>query len=130
MRREARELAMQVLFHNEFEKDFRIGAFLELYEKKFTGDTLTYAQNLADGTQLQLNKIDEMINAVSNQWKVQRMSSVDRNIIRIAVFEMKFSTDPIQPQVAINEALEIAKKYSANESTSFINGILDQVAKK
>lgn len=130
MRRDARELAMQVLFHHEFEADFKIESFLSLYEQKFDTETLNYAQLLADGAKENLEKIDQLINSISNQWKVQRMSSVDRNVIRVSVFEMKFSAETIQPQVAINEALEIAKKYSAAESIPFINGILDQVNRR
>lgn len=130
MRRDSRELAMHVLFHEEFEKDFSITSFLSLYDKTFNSDTLSYAQMIADGTRTHLDQVDQMINSASNQWKVQRMSSVDRNILRLAVFEMKFSSEAIQTQVAINEALEIAKKYSTAESVAFINGILDQVSKR
>lgn len=130
MRRESREIAMHVLFHKEFEKDFRIGEFLRLYDKQFNDETLNYAQALVDGCKDHAEEIDKLINASSNQWKVERMSSVDRNVLRLAVFEMKFAVQIIPPHVAINEALEIAKKYSAAESISFINGVLDQVAKR
>ena len=130
MRRESREIAMHVLFHKEFEKDFQIRNFLSLYDKQFNKETLDYAQTLTNGCNEHAEKIDQLINSSSNQWRIERMSSVDRNILRLAVFEMKFSSSIIPPHVAINEALEIAKKYSAAESISFINGVLDQVAKR
>jgi transcription antitermination protein NusB len=130
MRRESREIAMHVLFHKEFEKEFQIREFLSLYDRQFNEETLSYAQILVDGCKEHSEKIDQLINSASNQWKIERMSSVDRNILRLSVFEMKFSSQIIPPHVAINEALEIAKKYSAAESISFINGVLDQVAKR
>jgi N utilization substance protein B len=70
--------------------------------------------------------IDELIAKHSHNWRVERMSVVDRNILRIAVYEMEYGRD-VPNQVAINEALEIAKRYSVKESIAFINGILDSV---
>ena len=135
MRRESRELAMQILFHHEFENDpsstqFAVDHFLALYEKKFNTETLNYAQNIFEGIQKNRAQVDDLIHSCSAHWKMNRMSSVDRNILRVATFELKFSTGEVQPQVAINEAIEIAKKYSTAESSAFINGVLDQVAKK
>lgn len=135
MRRDSRELAMQILFHHEFETDqtasqFSVDHFLALFEKKFNAETLNYAQTIFEGIQKYRSQVDDVIHACSAHWKMNRMSSVDRNILRVATFELKFSTGEVQPQVAINEAIEIAKKYSTAESSAFINGVLDQVAKK
>ncbi len=135
MRRDSRELAMQILFHHEFEANpaslqFSVDHFLALFEKKFNAETLNYAQVIFEGIQKNRPQIDDLIHACSAHWKMNRMSSVDRNILRVATFELQFSTGEVQPQVAINEAIEIAKKYSAAESPAFINGVLDQVAKK
>lgn len=135
MRRESRELAMQLLFHHEFEVDpkstrFSVEDFLALFEKKFNAETLNYAQDIFEGIQARRSQVDDLIHACSAHWKMNRMSSVDRNILRVATYELKFSTGDVQPQVAINEAIEIAKKYSTAESSSFINGVLDQVAKR
>ncbi|MFN7905567.1 MAG: transcription antitermination factor NusB [Pseudobdellovibrionaceae bacterium] len=135
MRRESRELAMQILFHHEFETNqastlFSVEHFLALFEKKFNAETLTYAQLLFEGIQKNRNAVDDLIHTCSAHWKMNRMSSVDRNILRVATFELKFSTGEVQPQVAMNEAIEIAKKYSTAESSAFINGVLDQVSKR
>jgi N utilization substance protein B len=135
MRRESRELAMQLLFHHDFEANpqsiqFSVQDFLSLFEKKFNAETLNYAQAIFEGIQSRRAQVDDLIHACSAHWKMNRMSSVDRNILRVAAFEIKFSTGDVQPQVAINEAIEIAKKYSTAESSSFINGVLDQVAKR
>ena len=79
-----------------------------------------------DGIAEHLAEIDGLLAEHSHNWRVERMSSVDRNILRIAVYEMLHGTDtPVQ--VAINEALEVAKRYSIDESVPFINGILDAV---
>ncbi len=134
MRRESRELAMQILFHHEFEEShtaiFAVKDFLAMYEKKFNSETLNYAQQIFEGVRKSQSQIDDLINACSAHWKVNRMSSVDRNILRVSTYEMKFSNGEVKPQVAIDEAIEIAKKYSTAESSSFINGVLDQVAKR
>ncbi|MFN7728983.1 MAG: transcription antitermination protein NusB, partial [Bdellovibrio sp.] len=62
--------------------------------------------------------------------KVERMSMVDRNVLRVAVFEMKFLVDPLKPSIAINEAVDIAKRFGTTESGSFVNGLLDQVRRQ
>lgn len=133
MRRESRELAMQILFHHEFDTSgtpFAVEEFLALFEKSFNAETLNYAQTIFEGIQKNRAQVDDTIHACSAHWKMNRMSSVDRNILRVATFELKFSNGEVQPQVAINEAIEIAKKYSTADSSAFINGVLDQVAKR
>jgi N utilization substance protein B len=89
----------------------------------------TFASEIIKGTLENLNKIDSIIKKYANKWDVERMINIDRNIIRFAVYEILFRPD-IPFQVTINEALEIAKKYSTKESASFINGILDKIAKE
>ena len=87
---------------------------------------LPYAVHLVQGIFSQLTEIDTLLAEHSHNWRVVRMSSVDRNILRIAVFEMQSGKDA-PAQVVINEALEIAKRYSVQDSVPFINGILDAV---
>lgn len=88
-----------------------------------------YADLLIAGVNKNEAAIDGKIQASSAHWKVERMATIDRNILRIAVFEMKFANELIKENIAINEAVEIAKKYGTTESASFVNGILDQVGK-
>ena len=72
-------------------------------------------------------EIDQKIEAASRRWKVSRMPRVDRNILRVAAFEMLFSQGRVPPKVAINEAVELAKRYGGEESPGFINGVLDSL---
>ena len=85
---------------------------------------LTFAKSLFDGIVSQQEHIDRLIEGSSHHWKLERMSSVDRNILRLAIYEILFMLEtPIN--VIINEALEIAKNYSTDDSSKFVNGILD-----
>jgi len=129
MRREARELALQILFQTEFNSPVSTTDILGLFEEHVSKDIVSYAETLINGIQKNKEKLDGIIQSVSQHWKVSRMSLVDRNILRIAVFEMKFSSDVIKPNIAINEAVDIAKKYGSTESGSFVNGVLDQVSR-
>lgn len=128
-RRQARELALQILFQTEFAPQISIHTFLELYEQSMEPDVRDYADGLIRGVQAHLPAIDSKIQASSAHWKVERMATIDRNILRMAVYEIAFAKDPVQPGIVINEAVEIAKRYGTTESASFVNGLLDQVAK-
>jgi N utilization substance protein B len=81
------------------------------------------------GTKGNQAKIDALIAQVTEHWDLERMAVVDRNILRLAVYELLWSTE-VPPKVAINEAIEIAKKFGTQESSRFINGILDRVHKE
>ncbi|HER62950.1 MAG TPA: transcription antitermination factor NusB, partial [Desulfobacteraceae bacterium] len=92
-----------------------------------TGEkTLPYARQLITGICAEIDEIDQLVKTHSHNWRLERMSLVDRNILRIAIYEMKYG-DEVPAKVAINEALEIAKHYSMPDSVAFINGILDSV---
>lgn len=129
LRRQSRELALQVLFQTEFAPQISYGAFLEVFEEQVDPQVISYADELVVGVQNHRKEIDAKIQASSSHWKLDRMATIDRNILRIAVFEMKFMKDPLKENIAINEAVEIAKKYGTTESASFVNGLLDQVSK-
>ena len=90
---------------------------------------ISYADLLVNGVQAHKSEIDSKIQSSSAHWKLDRMATIDRNILRIAVYEMKFAKDLIKENIAINEAVEIAKKYGTTDSSSFVNGLLDQVSK-
>jgi N utilization substance protein B len=128
-RRQARELALQILFQTEFAPQISPKTLLDVFEQSVEDETISYADVLVKGVQAKKSDIDSKIQASSAHWKVERMATIDRNILRIAVYEMKFASEPIKENIAINEAVEIAKKYGTTESASFVNGLLDQVSK-
>lgn len=131
MRRKSRELALQLLFQSEFSEPIRLDELIRSQEhpEQYSADIQLYAKELVRGVQSNKNEIDSAIQAQSAHWKIDRMATIDRNLLRLAIYEMKFSPAPLNPAIAINEALEIAKVYSGTESTGFINGLLDQIAK-
>lgn len=129
MRRQARELALQVLFQTEFAPQIEFKTFLDIFEPSVSADMIAYAKNIIQGVNAHKKEMDILIQSYSSHWKLDRMSTVDRNILRIATFEMKWSTEPLKENIAINEAVEIAKKYGTNDSGSFVNGILDQIGR-
>lgn len=130
-RRHSRELALQVLFQQEFapQLDFREG--LETFRGNFEAskEVWEYADLLLDGITSNKDAIDEVLQENTAHWSVARMALVDRNLMRIAIYELLFSNQDIPPKVAINEAIEISKKYGSTDSASFINGVLDQIVK-
>ena len=83
-----------------------------------------YVSTLVRGTRENLAAIDSLIAASSKDWKVERMAAVDRNITRLAAYEIGFSEEKITPNIAINEAVELAKKYGTDNSSRYVNGIL------
>ena len=87
----------------------------------------TFAEELVQGVLSNEAAIDECIRSVSTNWKLERMALVDRNILRIAAYELMFRAE-IPRKVSLNEAIEIAKRYGTEDSSSFINGILDKIA--
>jgi N utilization substance protein B len=130
-RRQSRELALQLLFQSEFDKDFDKSKTFRRFVENFgiTEEVQKYGQPLLEGIWEHLSEIDSVIQAASPKWKVYRMGAVDRNILRIAAFELLFSAGDIPPRVAINEAIEMGKVFGNTDSGAFINGILDQVAR-
>lgn len=128
-RRQSRELALQILFQTEFAPQISTRAFMDVFEESFDSEVTSYAETLISGVQANKAAIDSKIQSSSAHWKVERMATIDRNLLRIAVYEMKFAADPIKENIIINEAIEIAKKYGTSDSASFVNGILDQVSK-
>lgn len=131
-RRQSRELALQVLFQMEFAPNLNFHDGLETFRKNFEAEVEVwqYAELLLSGIQENLAKIDGMIQKSSAHWSLKRMALVDLNIMRVACFEMKFSGEAIPPAVAIDEAIEISRKYGTSDSASFVNGVLDQLAKE
>lgn len=127
-RRQSRELALKVLYQMEHGQS-DVAAALKLFMDNFKAPErlLAYAEHLVKGIDQHRQEIDSLIEAASRRWKVSRMPRVDRNILRVAAFEMIFSQGQVPPKVAINEAVELAKRYGGEESPSFINGVLDSL---
>jgi len=127
-RRKAREFSLQMLYMLDIVKEDDFRSCLETYWDRFgqSKDNRTFANQLTMGVVKHLKEIDQVIGSCSHNWKLSRMSYVDRNILRLAVFELLYCPD-IPPKVSINEAIEISKRYGDKDSGAFINGILDQV---
>ncbi len=132
-RRQAREMALQTLFQLDYNEDITPEPALEMvfseYEKVAEKDK-DYTRLLITGTKERLAEIDALISESAYEWKVDRMPGVDRNIVRLAIFELKYHNKPIPPGVVINEAVEMAKEYGTEDSARFVNGVLGALVKK
>jgi len=130
-RRKAREYALQILFQVDFTKKRIDSKDLEDFwsGKKESRSVQEFTEDLVRGTLNSIDEIDAMIEKVTENWLLKRMAAVDRNILRFAAYEILYRKD-IPSAVTINEAIEIAKKFSSAESAPFINGILDRLAKE
>ncbi len=128
-RRKAREYALQLLYQWEGEpKD--TAALLPAFWRGVKADAAVrqYAEALFRGTVAALAEIDPLIEAHAHHWRLDRMAAIDRNLLRLALYELK--THPETPAaVVIDEAIEIAKRFSGSESAEFINGVLDAARK-
>ncbi len=125
-RRESRETALQILFQLEF-NDTPEDVALSHFQGRNKGGA-EYSQRLTKGVVSHREKIDSLIQSYSENWRVSRMLYIDRNILRLAVYELLFEKE-IAAAVVINEAVELAKKFGSNESAKFVNGILDALSK-
>ena len=129
-RRKARELALQMLFQHDLSgnaPDTILSTFEDLQKSK--PNTREFATKIFRGTVDNLTKIDDMIQAQADNWRLSRMAVVDRNIIRMSVYEFLHETDTPK-LVIIDEAIEIAKKFGTQKSSQFINGILVGILKR
>jgi N utilization substance protein B len=128
-RRKARECALQMLFAADVAKTsgdvLTRNYWAELGEPNLDEETREFADKLSAGTLRKVEAIDAKIRTRAEHWRIERMAIVDRNVLRMAVYEFLFSDTP--HTVVINEALEIARRFSTFEATQFINGILDAI---
>ena len=128
-RRRSREYALQLLFQIEMSGS---GFSDEVIDEFWEGnnedpDVKSFTHDLVMKTMSNIGEIDETIRKAAEHWSVKRMAAIDRNLIRAATCELLYRKD-IPPSVVMNEAIEIAKKYSTEDSAPFINGILDKIA--
>jgi transcription antitermination protein NusB len=128
-KRQSRELALQVLFQKEFLKTTSLDDLFDLYQKYLSIDNqdVVHSKDLIITVATNLSVIDALIEKYANNWSVSRLSLVDLNILRMGIAEMMYLKIPTPPKVAIDESIELAKKYSSLDSPGFINGILDKI---
>ena len=124
-RRKSREAALQALYYMDIRNEFSLEA-LALFQRCFpqSEQVLPFFETLIKGVMRNRSQIDRLIERFSSNWKIGRMACVDRNVMRIALYEILYLED-IPEKVSINEAIDIGKKFGTDESGAFINGILD-----
>jgi len=137
-RKLAREAAFKALFQLDFNfeedrreycEDLAIDTMFN-DNPKLTKKDLAYIESSVKGTRARLEQIDEILTQnLKEGWHLPRIMAVDRNILRLAVYEMKFVEPIIPKNIAINEAVELAKKYGTDDSSRFVNGILETISK-
>jgi N utilization substance protein B len=129
-RRQGRELALQVLYQLDFQPDLgaqnALGRFFLCFAPEEDPEARAFTERLVRGVITEQVMIDQRIGQASRNWRLERMARVDRNVLRLAVFELYFGED-VPPKVAINEAIEIAKRFGTQETPAFVNGVLDRV---
>jgi len=129
-RRKARELAVQILYQIEMKRSEPKEVFNLFWKNEEVSDDIRqFTSDLVDGTYRNRKEIDQLIERHSIHWKLSRMAVVDRNILRLGVYELLYLHD-VPTSVTLNEAIEIAKKFGTEDSSAFINGVLDNVAKE
>lgn len=127
MRRRAREAALQVLFQMDVGRLSLEDALASIAAPDWSPHDWALVGLLARGARDHLAHIDEIIARVAEHWTIERMAAVDRNILRMAIFELEHTDTPVR--VIINEAVELAKQYSTEDSGRFVNGLLGQVVR-
>ena len=127
-RNEAREILMQMMFEMDAAKSMTKENAVSLAEEKLAGNHIERGKALLCSIIDNIESIDEEINKHSKSWKTGRMPKVDLAVIRLAVGEMKFAED-VPDAVAINEAINLAKKYSTDQSSRYVHGVLGAIAK-
>jgi N utilization substance protein B len=146
-RRKARECALQVLYLLDAQLDLAgaarpeappsgdeealLNEQLRLFwlEESFEEDTRKFAESLIRGVLRERRQIDQLIQSSSRNWRLERMARVDRNVLRLATYELRYLPE-IPKRVTLNEAIELAKRYGAEDSGAFINGILDRICQE
>lgn len=127
-RTRGREIALQVLYQTEQNPDSDPAEVERFIDRRLTDQALRdYARELVEGVRSNQARIDGQITEVAENWRLDRMAAIDRNILRLGAYELFFRED-VPRKVAINEALELAKRYSTAQSSRFVNGILDRLA--
>ena len=128
-RTQAREFALQILYQLEMNpgsRDEIKNSFWDPYPEA-PDEVRRFAEMLVEGTLTHQQEIDEVVTRAAENWEIARMAVIDRNILRFATYELLFRED-IPPKVTINEAVNLAKKFSQEDSGKFVNGVLDKIS--
>jgi N utilization substance protein B len=126
-RSRAREVVLQVLYEDDLNSDRDPTRVDEFLRRRLNGadELIEFAQALLAGVRRNRGELDQLLAERAENWRLERMAVIDRNILRLAAYEMLFTDTP--DRVAINEAVELAKRYGAKQSSQFVNGILDRL---
>ena len=126
----SREIALKILYASDISKESIAECTLKFWDENEyeSEDVRTFAESLVFGVEKEMGKIDEIITKYADNWAIKRMATIDRNVLRLASFELLF-VEEIPPKVTINEAIELAKKYGDKDSGKFVNGVLDKINK-
>ncbi len=128
LRHKSREFALQMLFEWDISRKKTARVRQSFWKSaRAAASTREFADQLFEGAVADADAADKLVTTLSENWKFDRLATVDRNILRLAIYELRFGTAPIN--VVIDEALELAKKFSSEEAPAFLNGILDAASK-
>lgn len=126
-RNEMREQAFFLTFENQFETNDNLDELISLYSENVE-EVCSYAIEISNGIKAHIDELNDLITEYSKSWKISRLPKVTLSILYVALYEMKY-VDSVPENVAINEAVELAKKYASQDDASFINGILGAVSR-
>ena len=126
-RSRAREIVLQILYQDDLNPDQPEDVRLRFINARLNHDKslIEFAISLLAGVRLHRESVDEHLEAIAKNWKLSRMATTDRNVLRLGAYEILFGNTP--DRVAINEAIELAKRYGTNNSSQFVNGVLDRL---
>jgi len=130
-RSRAREVALQLLFEHDHNPRADRGAQEGFAHDRLRSKALeTFCWDLVDGVVRHRADIDPRLQAAAENWRLERMTAVDRNALRLGAYELLFAPDKAPPAVVVNEAIELARRYGSAESPAFVNGILDRLIRE
>ena len=129
-RRKSRELALQVLYHWDITGQDAAKTLVQFQEHfSPTQGRDEFAERIIQGVLTHREEIDRLVESSSDNWRLERMTVIDRNLLRLATFELIYCDD-IPPKVTLNEAVDLGKRFGSEESSAFVNGILDRIQKE
>lgn len=126
-RSRAREIVLQVLYQDDLNTDQPEDIRLRFINARLNQDRslVEFAEDLLAGVRRHRDQVDQQLEEIARNWKLSRMAATDRNVLRLGAYEILFTETP--NRVAVNEAIELAKRYGTNNSSQFVNGVLDRL---
>lgn len=130
-KKQARELALALLFQKEFPNPPPpVDQWPILFDRPLSAEVIPLTHALIQGVMDHLGPIDADIQSLATHWKIERMNLIDKNALRLGLYEMKYQADPLPAPIVINEYVELVKRFGTKDSGAFVNGILDQASKQ